>query len=95
MDRTVMVGDRWHSAGTFDVKTKTGGPFGTMKQPAELAHAANNGLDIAVRLLEPIKEQFPILSYADFYQVFYLFAFRFNHFMFALSDFDWIFLAFD
>ena len=66
-----MVGDRWHSAGTFDVKTKTGGPFGTMKHPAELAHAANNGLDIAVRLLEPIKEQFPILSYADFYQVFH------------------------
>ena len=61
---------RWHSAGTFDVKTRTGGPFGTMKHPEELAHAANNGLDIAVRLLEPIKEQFPILSYADFYQVF-------------------------
>lgn len=60
---------RWHSAGTFDVKTKTGGPFGTMKHPAELAHGANNGLDIAVRLLEPIKEQFPILSYGDFYQV--------------------------
>ncbi|KAJ6303744.1 hypothetical protein OIU77_017594 [Salix suchowensis] len=31
--------------------------------------AANNGLDIAVRLLEPLKEQFPILSYADFYQL--------------------------
>ncbi|KAJ7980942.1 Ascorbate peroxidase [Quillaja saponaria] len=59
----------WHSAGTFDVKTKTGGPFGTIKHPAELAHAANNGLDIAIRLLEPIKEQFPILTYADFYQL--------------------------
>lgn len=51
------------------MKSKTGGPFGTMKQAAELAHGANNGLDIAVRLLEPIKEQFPSLSYADFYQV--------------------------
>jgi hypothetical protein len=60
----------WHSAGTFDVATKTGGPFGTMKCPAELAHGANAGLDIAVRLLEPIKEQFPTLSYADFYQVY-------------------------
>ena len=60
---------RWHSAGTFDVKTKTGGPFGTIRPSAELAHGANNGLDIAIRLLEPIKEQFPILSYADFYQV--------------------------
>ncbi|RXI01329.1 hypothetical protein DVH24_001563 [Malus domestica] len=58
----------WHSAGTFDIETKTGGPFGTIRHPEELAHEANNGLDIAVRLLEPIKEQFPILSYADFYQ---------------------------
>lgn len=61
---------RWHSAGTFDVSTKTGGPFGTMRYKGELAHGANNGLEIAVRLLEPIKEQFPILSYADFYQVY-------------------------
>ncbi|XP_039041450.1 L-ascorbate peroxidase 1, cytosolic-like [Hibiscus syriacus] len=65
----LMLRLAWHSAGTFDVKTKTGGPFGTMKQPTELAHGANNGLDIAVRLLEPIKEQLPILSYADFYQL--------------------------
>jgi L-ascorbate peroxidase len=65
----LMLRLAWHSAGTFDVKTKTGGPFGTMKHKEELAHAANNGLDIAVRLLEPIKEQFPILSYADFYQL--------------------------
>jgi len=50
----------------------TGGPFGTMKNPAEQAHGANAGLEIAVRLLEPIKEQFPILSYADFYQVTFL-----------------------
>ncbi|KAJ6895276.1 cytosolic ascorbate peroxidase [Populus alba x Populus x berolinensis] len=65
----LMLRIAWHSAGTFDVKTKTGGPFGTMRYSAELAHGANSGLDIAVRLLEPIKEQFPILSYADFYQL--------------------------
>ncbi|KAM5559907.1 hypothetical protein ABKV19_021208 [Rosa sericea] len=59
----------WHSAGTFDVATKTGGPFGTIRDPAELTHKANKGLEIAVRILEPIKEQFPILSYADFYQL--------------------------
>ena len=63
------MGIRWHSAGTFDEATKTGGPFGTMKDPSELAHVANTGLDIAVRLLAPIKEQVPELSYADFYQV--------------------------
>ncbi|CAH2041448.1 unnamed protein product [Thlaspi arvense] len=43
----------WHSAGTYDVTTKTGGPFGTMRHKGEQGHAANNGLEIAVRLLEP------------------------------------------
>ncbi|KAF8683772.1 hypothetical protein HU200_044705 [Digitaria exilis] len=65
----LMLRLAWHSAGTFDVSTKTGGPFGTMKNPAEQAHGANAGLDIAVRLLEPVKEEFPILSYADLYQL--------------------------
>jgi L-ascorbate peroxidase len=51
------------------VSSKTGGPFGTMKTPAEQAHAANAGLDIAVRMLEPIKEEIPAISYADLYQV--------------------------
>ncbi|XP_021847263.2 L-ascorbate peroxidase, cytosolic-like [Spinacia oleracea] len=59
----------WHSAGTFDCTSKTGGPFGTMKHQAKLAHGADNGLDIVVRLLEPIKEKFPEISYADFYQL--------------------------
>ncbi|GFZ13194.1 ascorbate peroxidase 1 [Actinidia rufa] len=65
----LMLRLAWHSAGTYDVTTKTGGPFGTMRHKLEQSHAANNGLDIAVRLLEPIKEQFPILSYGDFYQL--------------------------
>ncbi|KAG5243611.1 L-ascorbate peroxidase, cytosolic [Salix suchowensis] len=51
----------WHSAGAFDVYTKTGGLFGTIRHIDEFAHGANNGLDIAVRLLEPIKEQLPNL----------------------------------
>ncbi|GJN31113.1 hypothetical protein PR202_gb19471 [Eleusine coracana subsp. coracana] len=65
----LMLRLAWHSAGTFDVSTKTGGPFGTMKNPAEQAHGANAGLDIAVRMLEPIKEEFPTLSYGDLYQL--------------------------
>ena len=51
------------------MNTKTGGPFGTMRIKSEQSHAANNGLNIAIDLLEPIKQQFPIISYADFYQV--------------------------
>ncbi|XBI70966.1 hypothetical protein VPH35_065313 [Triticum aestivum] len=65
----LMLRLAWHSAGTFDVSSKTGGPFGTMKKPAEQAHAANAGLDIAVRMLEPMKEEIPTISYADLYQL--------------------------
>ena len=65
----VCLMNSWHSAGIFDVQSKTGGPFGTMRHQAELAHGANNGLDIALRLLEPSKAQFPEISFADFYQV--------------------------
>ncbi|KAI3450502.1 hypothetical protein Pfo_007167 [Paulownia fortunei] len=65
----LMLRLAWHSAGTFDKCSKTGGPFGTMRFKAEQGHAANNGIDIAIRLLEPIKEQFPILSYGDFFQL--------------------------
>ncbi|CAA0811950.1 L-ascorbate peroxidase 1- cytosolic [Striga hermonthica] len=70
----LMLRLAWHSAGTFEKNSKTGGPFGTMRFKAELGHAANNGIDIAVNLLEPIKEKFPILSYADFYQVLFFVA---------------------
>jgi len=34
-----------------------------------LVLGGNNGLDIAVRPVELLKEQFPIISYSDFYQV--------------------------
>ncbi|KAF3679341.1 L-ascorbate peroxidase 1, cytosolic [Capsicum annuum] len=65
----LMLRLAWHSAGTYDNFSKTRGPFGTMTLKAEQAHVANTGIDIALRLLEPIKEQFPILSYADFHQL--------------------------
>lgn len=65
---------RWHSTGTFDRASMTGGPFGTIRFKAEQAHGASSGIEIATRLLEPIKEQFPTLSYADFYQVTFYFS---------------------
>lgn len=44
-----------------------------MRFKEELSHGANNGLDIALRLLDPIRKQFPILTHADFYQVIFFF----------------------
>jgi L-ascorbate peroxidase len=65
----IIVRLAWHGAGTFDCKSRTGGPFGSIRRQEELAHGANAGLHIAVNLLQPVKDQFPILSYADFYQL--------------------------
>ncbi|PIM98464.1 L-ascorbate peroxidase [Handroanthus impetiginosus] len=65
----IMLRLAWHSAGTYEKCSRTGGPFGTIRFEEELAHAANAGLNIAVNLLAPIKTEFPILSYADFYQL--------------------------
>lgn len=60
---------RWHGAGTYDCQSKTGGPLGTIRNGEELSHKANAGLAIAVNLLQPIKDKYPELTYADFYQV--------------------------
>jgi cytochrome c peroxidase len=61
----------WHSSGTYDKMTKTGGSSkGTIRFEEELKHGANAGLDIAIGWLEPIYKKFnkdADLSYADLY----------------------------
>ncbi|EFH55494.1 hypothetical protein ARALYDRAFT_901951 [Arabidopsis lyrata subsp. lyrata] len=44
-------------------QSRTGGPFGTMRFDAEQAHGANSGIHIALRLFDPIREQFPTISF--------------------------------
>ncbi|KAG6518865.1 hypothetical protein ZIOFF_022346 [Zingiber officinale] len=73
----------WHDAGTYDAKTKSGGPNGSIRLEEEYSHRANAGLKIAIDLLvqvtghlmslatEPVKEKHPNVSYADLYQVTY------------------------
>ncbi|KAI7866179.1 heme peroxidase [Spinellus fusiger] len=56
----------WHSSGTYDKVTKTGGSNGaTMRFSPESNHGANNGLDIARNLLEKIHAKHPDISYGD------------------------------
>jgi len=56
----------WHASGTYDVKSKTGGSNGaTMRYEPEAKDGANAGLHLARGWLEPIKKQFPGISYAD------------------------------
>ncbi|KAI8992970.1 heme peroxidase [Trametes punicea] len=56
----------WHSSGTYDKETNTGGSnYATMRFEPEAKHDANNGLHIARDLLEPVKKEFPWISYGD------------------------------
>ncbi|KAH7108028.1 cytochrome c peroxidase [Auriculariales sp. MPI-PUGE-AT-0066] len=56
----------WHSSGTYDKETGTGGSnYATMRFEPEALHGANNGLAIARGVMEQIKKEFPWISYGD------------------------------
>jgi len=56
----------WHSSGTYDAKSKTGGSNGaTMRWQLEANDPENNGLGLARDLLEKIKAKYPNVSYSD------------------------------
>ena len=57
----------WHASGTYEQNGKTGGSGtgASMRFEPECKHGANAGLKDAQKLLEPVKAQFPELSYAD------------------------------
>jgi catalase (peroxidase I) len=59
----------WHSSGTYDKVSKTGGSGGgTIRFKDELDHGANAGLaSTAVKWMEPIYKKYDGLSYADLY----------------------------
>ncbi|KAL4902239.1 hypothetical protein BDW74DRAFT_65949 [Aspergillus multicolor] len=62
----VLVRLAWHASGTYDAETGTGGSNGaTMRFAPESDHGANAGLKYARDFLEPIKQQFPWITYSD------------------------------
>jgi cytochrome c peroxidase len=64
----LLVRLAWHSSGTYSKNTKTGGSGGaTMRFSPEADHGANAGLNIARDVLEPVKQKYPGISYADLY----------------------------
>jgi len=66
----VLVRLSWHDAGTYDKSSGTGGPRGVMRfRGGEADHGANKGLDIARNLLQPIHDQHPNISTADFWSL--------------------------
>ena len=65
----IMVRIGWHDAGTYNVHDDTGGANASIRFAPESGHGANNGLEVARNLLDPIKKQFPEISHADLYQL--------------------------
>ncbi|CAM9297725.1 unnamed protein product [Choristocarpus tenellus] len=58
----------WHSSGTYDRISKTGGSQGgTIRFKDELSHGANAGLYKAVEWLQPVKNKYKELSFGDLY----------------------------
>lgn len=64
----VLVRLAWHTAGTYDKVSGTGGSSGcTIRFSPECNYGANAGLEAARKVLEPIKAKFPWITYADLY----------------------------
>ncbi|KAL1957559.1 hypothetical protein VTO42DRAFT_5786 [Malbranchea cinnamomea] len=62
----VLVRLAWHSAGTYDQETDTGGSNGAgMRYEAEGGDPANAGLQHGRAFLEPIKAKHPWITYSD------------------------------
>eukprot|EP00246_Nothoceros_aenigmaticus_P000265 TRINITY_DN103_c0_g1_i2.p1 TRINITY_DN103_c0_g1~~TRINITY_DN103_c0_g1_i2.p1 ORF type:complete len:391 (-),score=80.44 TRINITY_DN103_c0_g1_i2:322-1494(-) len=69
----ILIRLGWHDAGTFnkDINEwpRHGGANGSLRFSVELEHAANAGLTNAVKLVQPIKDKFPNVTYADLFQL--------------------------
>jgi cytochrome c peroxidase len=64
----VLIRLAWHSSGTYDKTDNSGGSqYGSMRFAPESEHGANAGLEKARDFLEPIKAQYPDITYADLY----------------------------
>mmetsp|Transcript_11038 Transcript_11038/g.33100 ORF Transcript_11038/g.33100 Transcript_11038/m.33100 type:complete len:295 (-) Transcript_11038:1609-2493(-) len=69
----LLVRLAWHDSGTYDKDVEEwparAGANGSLRFPTECKHGCNAGLEKAVKLLEPIKEKVPIVSWADLMQL--------------------------
>uniref|UniRef100_A0A7N0U0E4 L-ascorbate peroxidase n=1 Tax=Kalanchoe fedtschenkoi TaxID=63787 RepID=A0A7N0U0E4_KALFE len=69
----ILVRLGWHDAGTYDKSIEDwpqrGGANGSLRFEVELKHAANAGLLNALTLIQPIKDKYPGITYADLFQL--------------------------
>ncbi|XP_051139323.1 probable L-ascorbate peroxidase 6, chloroplastic/mitochondrial isoform X2 [Andrographis paniculata] len=69
----ILVRLGWHDAGTYNKNIeewpKRGGANGSLRFEIELKHGANAGLVNALKLLQPIKDKYSSVTYADLFQL--------------------------
>ncbi|THU51008.1 hypothetical protein C4D60_Mb06t26450 [Musa balbisiana] len=69
----ILVRLGWHDAGTYNKSIeewpRQGGANGSVRFDKELKHAANAGLVNALKLLQPVKDKFSGVTYADLFQL--------------------------
>nr|AHK10128.1 peroxidase 2 [Hevea brasiliensis] len=69
----ILVRIGWHDAGTYNKNIeewpKRGGANGSLRFEIELKHGANAGLVNALNLLQPIKDKYSGVTYADLFQL--------------------------
>ncbi|XP_027357546.1 probable L-ascorbate peroxidase 6, chloroplastic/mitochondrial isoform X2 [Abrus precatorius] len=69
----ILIRLGWHDAGTYNKNIEEwpqrGGANGSLRYEVELKHAANAGLVNALKLLQPIKDKYSGVTYADLFQL--------------------------
>ncbi|KAL2339766.1 hypothetical protein Fmac_007706 [Flemingia macrophylla] len=69
----ILIRLGWHDAGTYNKNIEEwpqrGGANGSLRFEIELKHAANAGLLNALKLLQPIKDKYSGVTYADLFQL--------------------------
>ncbi|CAN8234172.1 unnamed protein product [Cochlearia groenlandica] len=69
----ILVRLGWHDAGTYNKNIEEwpqrGGANASLRFEAELKHAANAGLISALKLIQPLKDKYTNISYADLFQL--------------------------
>ncbi|KAK4370453.1 hypothetical protein RND71_009928 [Anisodus tanguticus] len=69
----ILVRLGWHDAGTYNKNIEEwpqrGGANGSLRFEVELKHGANAGLVNALKLLQPIKDKYSGVTYADLFQL--------------------------
>ncbi|XP_004290884.1 PREDICTED: probable L-ascorbate peroxidase 6, chloroplastic isoform X1 [Fragaria vesca subsp. vesca] len=69
----ILVRLGWHDSGTYNKNIEEwpqrGGANGSLRFEVELKHAANAGLVNALKLIQPIKDKYSGVTYADLFQL--------------------------